>query len=180
MAERLSPAARARVVSFANTHGPRAAAGKFGVPLGTVKGWQHRARRPRRRTRPQPPAPAAATAQGPTPAEQFTDRAQQLAAWAARGACLQCGGAGIVQVPATMRGSLLIRRARRVPCPTCGGAPRIVRVTEWPRDEWVKAMALAGDAGFGWDEREWAMIRGGESNPDGHRFTGRDTPGGGR
>jgi hypothetical protein len=170
--ERLTPAERAPVLAFANAHGPRAAARKFGVPLSTVKTWQHRART-RRRPRPRPPAPAAAAAQGPSPAEKFTDRAQALAAWAARGACLQCGGAGIVQIPAVRRGKLIVRQARRVPCPTCGGPPRRVQVVELPPREWADGMRVAGDAGFGWRPDEWARIRAGELDPDGRRFTGR-------
>jgi hypothetical protein len=53
-------------------------------------------------------------------------------------------------------------------------------VNELPRSEWAEGMRVAGDAGFGWNEREWGMIRAGEPCPDGFRWTGRDTPGGGQ
>jgi hypothetical protein len=172
VAERLAPADRARVVGFANAHGPRAAARRFGVPLGTVKGWQHRARHRPARPRPHPAAPAP-THDGRTPAERFEAEANRLAERYLQGACLACGGSGQVDVPAVHRGSLLIRRARRIPCPDCGGPVRRIEVTEWPKHEWTQAMAAAGDAGFGWSADEWARIRAGDVDPDGRRFTGR-------
>jgi hypothetical protein len=172
VAERLSAADRARVVGFANAHGPRAAARRFGVPLGTVKGWQHRARHRPSRPQPRPAAPAP-THDGRTPAERFEADAKRLAERYLRGACLGCGGSGQVDVPAVHRGSLLIRRARRIPCPDCGGPVRRIEVTEWPKREWTQAMAAAGDAGLGWSGAEWSRIQNGEPNPDGMRFTGR-------
>lgn len=148
MAEaRLSPSARARVVAFANLHGPRAAARRFGVKLGTVKGWQHRARH--RPPRPRPAKPKQAEPAVPSPAEAWLAEARRLVEWAAKGACLQCGGAGSIRVPAATRGELVIRRAMTIPCPTCGGPPRHIQVTEWPRDAWVAGLAVAGDLGFG-------------------------------
>jgi hypothetical protein len=63
------------------------------------------------------------------------------------------------------RGSLLVRPGRRIPCPTCGGVPFIVQVSELPRAEWVEGLAVAGDMGLGWNGREWAMIRAAEAHP---------------
>ena len=77
-------------------------------------------------------------------------------------------------VPATTtRGSLTVRKARRIPCPTCGGVVRHLEVVELPRREWVEGMRVAGDLGLGWQADEWARIRAGNVNPDGQRFTGR-------
>jgi hypothetical protein len=170
--KRLTPAERARVVSFAIAHGPREAARKFGVPLGTVKVWQHRAKRPPRR-RPARPRPAAPTPE-PTSsaAQQFDEQVRRLAAWAA-GGCIRCAGDGTVDVSAVYRGTLLIRAGKRISCPECGGRVRHLQVTEWPRREWVEGIRVAGDAGFGWSGDEWARIRAGEPNPDGRRITGR-------
>ena len=172
MAERLAPADRARVVGFANAHGPRAAARRFGVPLGTVKGWQHRARHRPARPRPRPAAPAP-THDGRTPAERFEAEAKRLAERYLTGVCVHCGGDGVVVVPAVTRGPLTIRKPRRLPCPTCGGRPRRIEVVELPRREWVEGLRVAGDAGLGWSGAEWERIRNGEPNPDGMRFTGR-------
>ena len=172
MAERLSVADRARVVGFANAHGPRAAARRFGVPLGTVKGWQHRARHRPARPQPRPAAPAP-THDGRTPAERFEAEAKRLAERYLQGACLGCGGSGQVDVSAVHRGSLLIRKARRVPCPTCGGRPRHIEVVELPRREWAEGLRVASDLGLGWSGAEWSRIQAGDVNPDGMRFTGR-------
>jgi hypothetical protein len=87
--------------------------------------------------------------------------------------CLHCGGEGTVNVPATTRGSLTIRKARRLPCPTCGGVVRHLEVTEWPRREWAEGLRVAGDAGLGWSGAEWERIQSGDVNPDGMRYTGR-------
>jgi hypothetical protein len=171
VAERLSPAHRAQVVAFANIHGPRAAARRFWVPEGSVKGWQARARA--RAAKAQAWAEAARQAR-PEPVVADPDPAEStIADRMAAGSCLRCGGAGIVQVSAVTRGSLTVRRARRLPCPSCGGPVRRIQVTEWPRREWTEAQAAAGDAGFGWSPDEWARIRAGELDPDGRRITGR-------
>ena len=179
--ERLTPAERARVVGFANAHGPRAAARKFGVKLATVKTWQHRARhRPARpQPRPAPPAPAT-TPDGRTPAERYEARALRVAERYLKGLCPQCGGEGVVIVPATTRGSLTIRKARRLVCPTCGGRPRRIEVVSHPRGAWLEGLAAAGDAGLGWSGAEWSRIQAGDVNPDGLKWTGHDTPGGGQ
>jgi hypothetical protein len=170
--ERLTPAERARVVGFANAHGPRAAARKFGVKLATVKTWQHRARHRPARPAPRPAAPAP-THDGRTPAERFEAEAKRLAERYLQGACLGCGGDGVVVVPAVTRGSLTIRKARRVPCPTCGGRVRHIEVVELPRREWFEGLRVASDLGLGWSGAEWSRIQNGEPDPDGQRFTGR-------
>jgi hypothetical protein len=86
----------------------------------------------------------------PDPAESTI--AERMAA----GSCLRCGGAGHVHIPEVRRGSLLIRRARRIGCPDCGGPARRVQVVEHPRESWAEAQRLAGDV-----------------DPDGRRITGR-------
>jgi hypothetical protein len=83
-------------------------------------------------------------------------------------------------VPAVTRGSLTIRRARAVSCPTCGGVVRRLEVVELPRQQWAEGLRVAGDFGFGWNGNEWAKIRAGEVNPSGYQWTGHDTPGGGQ
>jgi transposase-like protein len=167
-----TPAERAQVVSFALAHGPRAAARRFGVPLGTVKGWTHRHKHPPRRRPPRrPPVPAAPVPTAATTStEVFDEQARRLAAWAA-GGCLTCANDGTITVPATYRGSLLIRAAKTIPCPTCGGRPIRIQVNELPRGEWAAGMARAGDLGIGWSPESWARIRAGEVHPDGRRFT---------
>jgi hypothetical protein len=90
------------------------------------------------------------------------------------GACLHCGGSGQVAVPAVERGGMVIRRARRLPCPTCGGIPRRVQVTAWPREEWEAAMARAGDLGLGWQPWQWERICAGDPYPGGWRWTDHD------
>jgi hypothetical protein len=160
-------ASRREVMDYAERHGAKQAGERYGIPAGTVRSWRSRARKRAARDATAPP----------TPAERWLAEAHQLAERYLTGACLQCGGAGTVDVPAVHRGSLLIRRARRVPCPDCGDPVRRIEVIEWPRREWVQAMAAAGDAGFGWQLDEWARIRAGELDPDGRRFTGRpDAP----
>jgi hypothetical protein len=52
-------------------------------------------------------------------------------------------------VPAVTRGSLTIRRARAVSCPTCGGVVRRLEVVELPRQQWAEGLRVAGDFGFG-------------------------------
>lgn len=98
---------RAQVLAYAQRHGPKAAAAKFHIPVGTV--WSWRARERRRAAREAADRERADTGVS-SPAQEFEDRAAQLAAWVAAGACLQCGGAGIVRVPPVTRGELVIRR----------------------------------------------------------------------
>jgi hypothetical protein len=159
---------RAQVLAWAERHGGAAAARRFGVPVGTVYAWRSRARRRA--------AGAAADAerarQAPALAEPDPAEAT-IAERMAAGSCLRCGGAGIVGVPAVRRGSLIIRRARRIGCPDCGGPLRHVQVVEHPPADWTAAQAAAGDLGMGWQPDEWRLIRAGEPNPDGRRFTGR-------
>jgi hypothetical protein len=102
-------ATREQVVQYANQHGPRAAAKHFGVPLGSVKGWQGRARK-----------------RQPTPAERFEQAAWELLERALAGKCLTCAGLGFVSVNAKERqepGVRGYRFARRLVCPDCA-APR--------------------------------------------------------
>jgi hypothetical protein len=156
-------ASRSEVLDYADRHGAKAAGEHFGIPAGTVRSWRSRARKRAARDGTTPP----------TPIEKWLAEARQLAERYLKGACLQCGDEGTVNVPATFRGSLLIRKAQRLPCPSCGGRPRHIEVTEWPKREWAQAMAVAGDLGLGWSGDEWARIRAGEMDPDGRRFTGR-------
>jgi hypothetical protein len=154
---------RREVMDYAERHGAKAAGERYGVPAGTVRSWRSRARKRAARDGTAPP----------TPAERWLAEAHQLAERYAKRLCLQCGGEGVVNVPAVTRGGLTIRKARRIPCPSCGGPVRRIQVTEWPRREWTEAMAAAGDLGLGWSGDEWARIRAGEVDPDGMRFTGR-------
>lgn len=163
------------MLAYADRHGTKAAAGHFGIPAGTIRSWRARARRraaqaqadrERAAERAQPPPPS--------PLEQFESRAAQLAEWAARGACLHCGGAGEVRVPAIQRGPVVIRSGRTIACPTCGGRPLRIQVNELPRAEWAEGMRRAGDMGLGWSVQEWAEIRAGNPNPRGYRWTHRD------
>ena len=163
---------RSQVLSYAADHGAKAAGERYGVPAGTVRSWRSRARKRALRDGTPPPPP--------TPAERFEAEAKRLADRYLRGVCVHCGGEGVVKVPAVTRGSLTIRRARRLPCPTCGGVVRRLEVTEIPRRDWAEGLRVAGDFGFGWNGREWSMIRAGEVNPDGYQWTGHDTPGGGQ
>jgi hypothetical protein len=156
-------ASRREVLDFADRHGPKAAGDHYGIPAGTVRSWRSRARK----------RAARAGRADPTPAERWLAEAQRVAERYLMGACLHCGGDGTISVRATTRGTLTIRKPRRVPCPTCGGRPRHIEVVELPRREWVEGMRVAGDAGFGWSGDEWARIRAGEMDPDGRRFTGR-------
>jgi hypothetical protein len=161
---------RSEVLAYAERHGAKQAAERFGLPAGTIRSWRHRAKR---RAASQQPAQ-------PTPAEAWLEHARQVVEWASKGACLGCGGAGSVKVPPVRHGGLLVRSGRRIPCPDCGGVPRRIQVNELPRAEWVEGLRVAGDMGLGWNEEEWAMIRAGNPHPDGYRFTGRDSPGGGQ
>jgi hypothetical protein len=173
----LTPAQRAQVVAFAHRHGPTQAARRYGVPLGSVKTWQARARARERSAQAWAAAAAEARpAELPDPDPTETTIAERMAA----GSCLRCGGQGVVTIPAVIRGSLVLSSARRMRCPNCGGVPRRIQVNELPAGAWAEGMRVAGDAGLGWNEREWRMIRGGQPNPDGYRWTGRDTPGGGQ
>jgi hypothetical protein len=133
------------------------------MPAGTVRSWRSRARK----------RAARVGRADPTPAERFEAEARRLAERFLRGVCLGCGGSGTVDVPPVRRGSLLLRRARRIVCPDCGGVPLRIQVNELPRREWAEGMRVAGDAGLGWSGREWERIRAGEMDPDGMRFTGR-------
>jgi hypothetical protein len=154
---------RADVLRYADAHGAKAAGEHFHISAGTIRSWRSRARKRAARAGTAPPSPA----------ERWLAEAHHLAERYLTGVCLHCGGDGTVDVPATVRGSLLIRKARRVSCPTCGGRPRHIEVTEWPKREWTQAMAAAGDLGLGWQADEWARIRAGDVNPDGRRITGR-------
>jgi hypothetical protein len=156
-------ASRSEVTAYAAIHGAKAASERYGTPAGTIRSWQSRARARARR----------AGIPTDTPVERWLAEARQTAERYLKGLCLQCGGAGTVELPPVTRGSLLVRPGRRIPCPTCGGRVRRIQVTEWPKREWTQAMARAGDAGLGWQPDEWARIRAGELNPDGRRFTGR-------
>jgi hypothetical protein len=158
---------RREVLAYADRHGAKAAGEHFHIPAGTVRSWRSRARK--RGTAP------------PTPAERWLAEARQLAERYTKRQCLQCGGVGTVDVPATARGSLTIRPARRIPCPTYGGPVRHIQVTEWPRAEWIEGMRVAGDLGAGWTAEQWGRVRAGE-DPDGYRFADGDRlePGEGR
>jgi hypothetical protein len=170
----LTPAQRDQVVAFADAHGPKAAARRFGLPMGTIGSWQYRARARERRRQ--------------AKAEADRERAQELARQPVadpdadeatilrrmeRGQCLRCGGLGRVAIPAVTRGSLVLRPARRIVCPNCGGPIRHLEVVEHGRDAWREAQAAAGDLGLGWSPDEWGLIRAGEVDPDGRRITGR-------
>jgi hypothetical protein len=161
---------RSAVLAFAEAHGAKAAGEHFGIPAGTIRSWRSRARKRAARDGTAPPSPAAL----------WLAEAMALADRYAKRQCLQCGDVGTVDLPPVMRGSLLVRPGRRIGCPTCGGRPRHIQVVELPPDEWAQGMRVAGDAGLGWNEREWGMIQAGEPCPDGFRWTGRDTPGGGQ
>jgi transposase-like protein len=158
-------AERAEVLAYAAAHGAKQAADHFGIPPGTVRSWRHRARQ--RAARLGQPNPY------PTPAERWLAEARQLAERYLAGQCVQCGGSGSVDVPATTRGGLPVRKARRIPCPSCGGPVRRVQVNELGRREWAEGMRVAGDLGLGWSPDEWRLIRAGEVDPDGRRWTGR-------
>jgi hypothetical protein len=162
-------ASRAVVLAFAQRHGAKQAAERFGVPAGTIRSWRSRERRRAARVqadreRAGVPAPAVA---------QDEDEARRLLAWALAGTCLRCGGGGLVRVPEVRRGSLLIRRARTIECPDCGGPIRHLEVVEHDRDAWREGQRVAGDLGLGWSPDEWRLIRAGEPNPDGQRITGK-------
>jgi hypothetical protein len=153
---------RERVTRFADAHGPRAAARHFGVPLGTVKGWQGRARQQQ------------AKRDGLTPTERRQLAALLLVQWTERGVCYRCAGVGEITVPPVERAGLRIRGQRRLPCPTCGGGVRRGRVVEWPRREWEQQMVLAAELGAGWLPWEWERIRAGEHYPAGYRLPDGD------
>jgi transposase-like protein len=156
-------ASRREVMDYADRHGAKAAGERYGVPAGTVRSWRSRARKRAARDGTAPP----------TPAERFEAEAKRLAERYLQGVCVHCGGDGVVNVPAVTRGSLTVRKPRRLACPTCGGRPRHIEVVELPRREWAEGMRVAGDAGLGWSGAEWERIRAGDVNPDGMRFTGR-------
>jgi transposase-like protein len=169
---------RAQVLAYAERHGSKAAAARFGVPAATIRSWRSRARRRAGREqadRERPPESASPAATWSlSPMADFEERAAQLAEWAARGVCLHCGGAGEIRVPAIQRGPVVIRWGKTIPCPTCGGRPVRIQVNELPREEWAEAMRRAGDMGIGWSVQEWAEIRAGNPNPLGYRWTHRD------
>jgi hypothetical protein len=159
-------ASRSEILAYADHHGAKAAGERFGIPSGTIRSWRSRARKRAARDGTAPPSPA----------ERWLAEARRIAERYARRRCLQCDDEGVVSVPAVTRGSLTIRKARRLVCPKCGGRPRHIEVVEHPRGAWLEGLAAAGDLGLGWNGREWAMIRAGEPHPDGFRWTGRDTP----
>jgi hypothetical protein len=154
---------RSQVLAYAATYGAKQAGEHFGIPAGTIRSWRSRARKRAARDGTEPP----------TPAEKWLAEARQLAERYTQRKCLSCGDDGTIVVPAITRGSLTIRKARRIPCPTCGGRPRHLEVVELPRREWVEGLRVASDLGLGWSGDEWARIRAGEVDPDGMRFTGR-------
>ena len=175
---------RAEVLAYAAQHGPAKAAAKFHIKVGTIWSWRTRERRRARlatarqaqadRARAEAQAEGLDPSLGPgpvPPAQSDLEREAQLADWVARGACLQCGGAGLVRVPPTTRGSMVIRRGRTIPCPTCGGRQVHIEVVEHPPAAWAEGLAAAGDIGLGWTGEDWARIGAGEPNPDGQRFT---------
>jgi transposase-like protein len=164
------------ILAWAERHGGAAAARRFGVPVGTVYAWRSRFRRRAARTA----ADAERARQAPVLAEPDPAEAT-IAERMAAGSCLRCGGAGRVAIPEVRRGSLLIRRAQRLPCPDCGGPRRIVQVVEHPRESWTEAQQLAGDLGAGWTPEQWGRVRAG-LDPDGYRFADGDRlePGEGR
>jgi hypothetical protein len=86
--------------------------------------------------------------------------------------CLRCGGLGWVQHPAQVIGGYTRRPARRQRCQDCGGPPRIIQVVEHPPESWTQGLAHAGDMGLGWSAFEWGLIRSGDPDADGRRFTG--------
>jgi hypothetical protein len=161
---------RSEVMAYADAHGAKAASDRYGTPAGTIRSWRSRARKRAARDGTAPP----------TPAERWLAEAQRIAERFAKRLCLQCGGEGTVTVPATTRGGLTVRRARRIPCPTCGGRPRHLEVVSHPRGAWLEGLAAAGDAGLGWNGSEWDQIQAGNPHPSGYRWTGYDTPGGGQ
>jgi hypothetical protein len=166
---------RAQVLAYAERHGSKAAAERFGVPAATVRSWRSRARRrAAQQAADRERAAERVQAPPPSPLEQFESRAAQLAAWAECGACLHCGGLGTIHVPSVKRGPVVIRYGHDVPCPTCGGVPVRIQVNELPRAKWVEGMRQAGDMGIGWSAAEWAEIRAGNPNPRGYRWTHRD------
>jgi hypothetical protein len=167
---------RTQVLAYADRHGSKAAAARFGIPAATIRSWRSRARR--RAAQAQADRERAqehdATRVTSSPLQEFEDRAAQLAAWAARGACLHCGGVGTIRVPSIQRGPVVIRYGTELPCPTCGGTPLRIQVNELPRDEWMDGMARAGDMGIGWRADEWAERQAGNPNPKGWRWTHHD------
>jgi transposase-like protein len=169
---------RAQVLAYADRHGSKAAATRFGIPAATIRSWRSRARRRAAReqaNRERPLGSASPATTGPrSPLAEFEDRAAQLAVWAAAGVCLHCGGAGEVRMPAIQRGPVVIRYGQTIPCPTCGGRPVRIQVNELPRAEWAEGMARAGDMGIGWTAEEWEKIRAGNLNPNGWRWTHLD------
>jgi hypothetical protein len=152
-------ASRSEVMAYADAHGAKQAGEHFHIPAGTIRSWRSRARK--RGTAP------------PTPAQRFEAEARRVAERFLNRRCLQCDDEGVITVPATRRGGLTIRRARRLVCPTCGGRPLRIEVVVHPRGKWLEGLAAAGDAGFGWSAAEWSRIQAGDVNPDGMRFTGR-------
>jgi hypothetical protein len=79
----------------------------------------------------------------------------------------------MVDIPAVTRGGLVIRRARRLPCPECGGRVRHLEVVELPRAEWFEGLKTAGDLGAGWRPDQWGEVLAG-GDPDGYRFSDGD------
>jgi hypothetical protein len=158
-------ASRADILAYAASHGAKAAGERYGTPAGTIRSWRSRARKRAARDGVANPHP--------TPAERWLAEAQRIAERYAKRLCLHCGGDGTVTVPATTRGGLVIRKARRLVCPTCGGTPRRIEVVAHPRGAWLEGLAAAGDAGMGWSGAEWSRIQAGDVNPDGMRYTGR-------
>jgi hypothetical protein len=163
-------ASRADILAYAAEHGPKAAGERYNVPAGTVRSWRSRARARAIRDGTAPPSPA----------QRWLAEATRLAERYASRRCLQCDDEGVISVPAVTRGSLTVRRSRRLVCPTCGGRPLRIEVVAHPRGKWLEGLAAAGDAGFGWNGQEWTEILSGNPHPSGYRWTGFDTPGGGQ
>ena len=156
-------ASRAEVLAYASQHGDLAASQRYGTPKGTIWSWRCRAKQRAARDGTDPPPPSRA--------DVWLAEARALADRYLAGQCVHCGGSGQVHLEPVQRGNLVIRRARTIPCPSCGGPPRTIVVVEHDRDTWRAGLARAGDAGLGWSGDEWARIRAGDE--DGRQFTGR-------
>jgi hypothetical protein len=144
-------APRAEILAYADRHGAKQAAVRFGVSAGTIRSWRSRARKRAARHAGRPAS---------SPLARFEDEAARLVEWATRGACLRCSGSGWAILPAVTRGGQAIRPERRIPCPDCG-SPTRARWTEWPTDQggvWQDGMARFGDLTANLTGREAAKL----------------------
>ena len=78
-------ATRTEILAYADTHGPKQAGERYGVPAGTVRSWRSRARKRAARDGTAPPPPA----------EKWLAEARQLAERYTQRRCLQCGDDGV-------------------------------------------------------------------------------------